>query len=160
MVVLSLGTNLGDRFQNMKMLEREIENVLHGTIRKSPLYETEPIGVDSTHPPYLNRVVAGEYCGSPESLLFETLLIEKNLGRVGKGELSPRTADVDILLFQELVINSSKLTIPHHALFDRHFEIAGVKAIVPEMKIPQTNLCFGEYLIPEHIVNQKIQVIE
>jgi len=160
MVVLSLGTNLGDRFQNMKLLEREVEKILHGAIRKSPLYETEPIGVDPTHPTYLNRIVAGEFRGSPQTLLLETQKIESMLGRVGKGELLPRTADVDILLFEELVINSENLIIPHHALFERHFEIAGVKATVPEMKIPQTDIHFGEYQIREQIYKQKIHVVD
>ncbi len=160
MVVLSLGTNLGDRYANMILLEKSVALLFEGPIRKSPLYETAPVGVDESHHPYLNRIVAGEYHGSTEQLLLETQTIETRLGRIGKGELAPRTADIDILLFYQEQIQSETLTIPHHALFDRHFEIAGVQAVVPEMKIPGTSIRFKDYEIPAHVKTQEIIEIE
>lgn len=156
MVVLSLGTNIGNRFSNMERLEKAVANLLHGSIRKSPLYETVPVGVDDSHPNYLNRIISGEYDGSPENLLIETQKIESELGRIGKGTLAPRTADIDILLFDDLVVHSDHLIIPHHALYERHFEIAGVKAVVPEMKIPGMTIIFEEYEIPLPIRAQEI----
>jgi len=159
-VVLSLGTNLGDRFSNMDILEKKVAKLLGGSLRKSPLYETEPIGVDESHSHYLNRIIAGEYDGTAWQLLAETQRIESELGRVGKGTLAPRTADIDILLYNDRVIHTEHIVIPHHALFERHFEIAGVQAVVPDMRIPGMDILFGDYEIPTSVKNQVIKEIQ
>lgn len=158
MIVLSLGTNLADRVENMKQMEQAVALLFHGEIVKSPLYETAPVGV-SGHSPYLNRIVAGNYFGTPLELLRETQKIELDLGREGKGKLEPRTADIDILLFNEERHNQPELTIPHHALFERHFEIAGVQAVVPEQLIPGSNITFGAYTIIPDVSSQEIEII-
>ncbi len=159
MVVLSLGSNLGNRFANMQIMERETSHLLGGEILKSPLYETAPVGV-SGHSPYLNRIIAGYFSGTPEELLEKTQQIEKELGRNTKGNLAPRTADIDILLFNDLEINKADLIIPHHSIFERHFEIAGTKAVVPEQLIPGQNINFSEYEIRSEVKAQVITIIE
>lgn len=158
MIVLSLGTNLGNRRENMILMERAAADLFAGDIIKSPLYETAPVGV-SGHSPYLNRIVAGKYEGTPEELLKQTQQIELSLGRQGKGKLEPRTADIDILLFNEDIHKQPNLTIPHHALFERHFEIAGVQAVVPNQLIPESDVPFGEFEIDPDVSSQKIEII-
>lgn len=158
MIVLSLGTNLGDRFENMRLMEEAVSSLFNGEIRRSPLYETAPVGV-AGHSPYLNRIVAGIYRGTPSELLRATQEIELSLGRSGKGKLEPRTADIDILLYNEELCDQPDLIIPHHALFERHFEIAGVIAVVPDQRIPGSTETFGEFKIPPQIASQKIECI-
>ena len=158
MVVLGLGSNLGDREGNISKMLEALKTTLTEPIICSELYKTDPVGVDN-HNFYLNIVVAGEYTKTPIQLLRETQAIEKSLGRRGKGELAPRTADIDILLFNDLSINSEELAIPHHALFDRHFEIKGAKRVVPNMKIPGTNIYFKDYTIPQRVKEQRVEII-
>jgi len=159
MVVLSLGTNLGDRHANMEQMEWELRRLLAGELRFSPLYETAPIGVVGNHLPYLNRIVAGQFFGTADELLVATEMIETALGRTGKGKMTSRTADVDILLFGSEVIHKENLKIPHHALFDRKFEIEGVQAVVPEMTIPGLEMSFAEYVIRDDVKTQELSII-
>lgn len=155
-VVLSLGTNSGDRFANMSRLEMYVNLMLNGTMRKSPLYETAPVGVEN-HPDYLNRVVVGEYEGTPETLLDETQEIETHLGRTEKGNLAPRTADIDILLFGDQIVETEKLKIPHHALFERRYSIEGTQSIAPEMIVPGTDKLFGNVTVDPTVLLQELR---
>ncbi len=159
MIVLSLGSNLGDKRENIRIMEREIAQFCKSNLRLSPLYETAPVGV-SNHPSYLNRVVAVEFTGTPAELLVLTQQIENQLGRTEKGKLAPRTADIDILLFDDKIVETKNLIIPHHALFDRRFEIEGVKAVVPDMEIPAIGIMFKDYKICNDIQLQELSIIE
>ncbi len=158
LVVLSLGTNLGDRELNMASMENLIRELLDSEIRLSPLFETEPVGVDA-HQNYLNRIISGNFSGSPMDLLRATQAIENEMGRTNKGELAPRTADIDILLYGNETITTDELTIPHHALFDRHFEILGAKLVVPTMKIPNSDITFEEYIIDPEVKSQHVHIV-
>ncbi len=158
LVVLCLGTNLGNRELNMATMENRIGELLSSEIVCSPLFETEPVGVDA-HQNYLNRVIAGEYSGSPMDLLRATQAIENEMGRTNKGELAPRTADIDILLFGDETIKTDELTIPHHALFDRHFEILGAKYVVPIKKIPNSDTTFEQYTIDPAVKSQHVHIV-
>lgn len=157
-VVLSLGSNLGDRRDTMRRMELYIATILDSVYAKSPLYETEAVGVDS-HPNYLNRVVFGSYTGTAEQLLDETEAIERALGRTDKGKLQPRTADIDILLFGDQILSTERLTIPHHALFERRFEIQGVCETAPLMRVPGKEIPFSQYAIPEEVMKQVMSVV-
>lgn len=129
-VVISLGSNLGDRNHYMREMEKALTQV-STILAQSPLYETEPVGVDSTHSVYLNRVVLIEYNADAWGLLTLLQQIELNLGRTDKRGLMPRTADMDILLFEGVELESEHLTIPHHALWDRRFSYEGVLSVAP-----------------------------
>ena len=157
MIVLSLGSNLGDKIENINNMRNSLSSYLTN-ILESPLYKTEPIGVEG-HSFYVNKIIAGEYNGDVYSLLEVTQKIERELGRHSKGDLSPRTADIDILLFNDEVIQEKSLVIPHHALFERKFEIMGVKSIVPNMKIPGEKILFSDYPIGEEVEKQSVEII-
>lgn len=160
MIVLGLGTNLGERYTNMNIMLEKLADLFESEMICSPLYETAPVGVDN-HAIYLNRIVAGEFSGTPEELLQKTQQIELELGRTDKGLLQPRTADIDILLFNSQIVKQPNLTIPHHALFDRRFEIEGVKSVVPQMKVPGMDILFEEYDVPDEVTLQELtEVIE
>ena len=143
-VILSLGTNLGNRLRNMEHMEEHLSSMLSSPFLRSPLYETAPLGVGTEHQPYLNRIVAGGFFGTPFDLLRACQKIERDLGRSSKGNLSPRTADIDILLYGYLSLESEELTIPHKGIMDRRFCIEGLAAMYPEKMMPGLGLTFED----------------
>jgi len=122
---LSIGTNLGRRELYIESMEREL-GLLLSDVRMSRLMETEPVGVDGDQPNYLNRIIAGYCSASPYELLQSCLEIEKRLGRIRERVKDSRTADVDILLFGNLEINSAELTVPHPQILNRRFCLEGL----------------------------------
>lgn len=155
--VVSLGSNLGDRFQYIDDMKKALSRL--GEVKKcSPLYETAPIGVGSEHNSYLNMVVLMEYEGSPEALLSDLQNVEKELGRVDKGGLQPRTADLDILLFEGVAMRSERLTIPHHALFDRRFSYEGVLSVCPDWELSQGET-LKERAVDPQVLKQELTLV-
>jgi 2-amino-4-hydroxy-6-hydroxymethyldihydropteridine diphosphokinase len=138
-VVLCLGSNLGDRTANMRLMEAALERELQPPIRKSRLMETEPLGVTAGHPWYYNRLVRGKYDGTPLGLLETCQAIEKELGRTRPEKYAPRTADIDIVLFGDRVVNGKELIIPHRHILDRRFCLEGLDEIAGEWVVPGTH---------------------
>lgn len=161
-VVLCLGTNLGDRVSYMQKMEQALEEVLLPPISRSSLMETEPLGVSADHPWYYNRLVRGGYKGTPRELLERCRAIEQKLGRTRPDKYAPRTADIDILLFGEQIINENDLIIPHRHILDRRFCLEGLQAITGEWKIPGVEKSAKELIkeIVEEVKKQKIRVVE
>lgn len=143
-VVLSLGSNLGDRFANIQEMEHKLQSVLKPPFKFSSYMETEPVGVESIQPWYINRIFSGFFDGTPEELLSECLSFEMELGRTNKGSLSARTADIDILLFNNESIRSEHLIIPHPALTIRRFCLEGLYEIAADRMIPGFNKTVNE----------------
>lgn len=135
-VVLCLGTNLGDRASYMRQMEQGLETVLLAPVIKSRLMETEPLGVTAGHPWYYNRIVRGRYDGTPRELLEKCRALERKLGRTRPEKYAPRTADIDILLFGDQVINEKDLIIPHRHILDRRFCLEGLHDIAGNGKVP------------------------
>jgi|WetSurMetagenome_2_1015567.scaffolds.fasta_scaffold280795_2 2-amino-4-hydroxy-6-hydroxymethyldihydropteridine diphosphokinase len=135
-VVLCLGSNLGDRASYLRQMESELERVLQPPVKKSRLMETEPLGVTAAHPWYYNRLVRGNYDGTPRQLLKTCQRIEKDLGRTRPEKYAPRTADIDILLFGNQAINEKDLIIPHRHILDRKFCLEGLAEIAGEWIVP------------------------
>ena len=115
-VALSIGSNCGDRRGFIGRMEELLHEVLGAEFSASALMETEPIEVVDEQSWYLNRILGGTFGGTPGELLSRCRLIEERLGRTGKGLRTPRTADVDILLFGPVAIETELLTIPHPGL--------------------------------------------
>ncbi len=143
--VLSLGSNSGDRLYYINRMEEMLQDGVLTSVRVSDLMETEPVDVFDIQPWYLNRVIAGWYPGSAAELLDTCLMIERSLGRIGKGTRGKRTADIDILLFGFEVIATEFLTIPHPAILTRRFCLEGLYRIVPDMIIPPDHTTAREY---------------
>jgi len=135
-VVLCLGSNLGDQASFMRQMEAGLERVLLPPLLKSRLMETEPLGVTAGHPWYYNRLVRGNYDGTPRQLLKTCRGIEKKLGRTRPEKYAPRTADIDILLFGNQVVNEKDLIIPHRHILDRRFCLEGLAEIAGEWIVP------------------------
>ena len=131
-VYLSLGTNLGDKFRNLQDALDEIA-LRVGTIEAvSSFIETEPLGFESENT-FLNAVCCVVTSLSPLELLDVTQQIERTLGRKRKtliaGVYSDREIDVDILLYDDLQMDTPELTIPHPRMWQRSFVVEPLREL-------------------------------
>lgn len=132
-VYLGLGTNLGDKEANLRTAIYKLQERIGKQVSLSSFYETAPWGFESDHS-FLNAAIGLETSLSPIEILYITQEIEKELGRTKKsvnGSYSDRLIDIDILLYDTLVLQTPELTIPHPLMTERDFvmkpliEIAG-----------------------------------
>lgn len=119
---LLLGTNQGDRIHNLILAAEGIEKRVGGIIRRSSVYETDAWGYHD-QPSFYNQVVAVETQLSPEMLLEEVKEIETEMGRKKREKWRERLIDIDILYFENDIINTSTLVIPHPELHRRKFTL-------------------------------------
>src|SRR5437660_1163325 len=111
---LSFGSNLGNREQNLQKAIRRA-SALGRVVAVSSFYETEPVEF-TDQPWFLNCVIALEATVQPAPLMAELLRIEHEMGRQRVLKKGPRSIDIDILLFADVVVNTPELTIPHPAM--------------------------------------------
>lgn len=132
---LSLGTNLGDRQKNLSLALELIGREVGTVLSASDIIETEPWGFDSSNR-FLNMAVKVETHLQPFEVLHTTQEIERKLGRTHKtaaGEYHDRPIDIDILLYDDLVMNTTELTIPHPLMHERQFVMKPLLQIAPEL---------------------------
>ena len=133
-VYLSLGSNVGDRQENLKAAIERLRDL--GTLKAvSSCYETEPMEV-TNQPWFLNCAVALETEMMPRQLLRSVMAIEQALGRRRLQVKGPRTIDIDILLFGNSVVDTAELTIPHPALHERRFVLEPLSEIAGDVRHP------------------------
>ena len=144
--ILSIGGNLGNRVENISRSIDYIERRIGKIVRRSSIYESEAWGFESEHR-FLNMVVVVETLLPPESLLQKAHAIENVLlrQRTGTGYTS-RTMDIDILFFNNEIINTPTLTIPHPRLHERRFVLLPLHEILPDMVHPVFQKSVGELL--------------
>jgi len=129
-VYLLIGGNMGERMANLAAARNRI-NIDCGRITAiSSIYETEAWGYKE-QPAFLNQALAIETTLESEKLLEEILKIEIVLGRKREIPLGPRIIDIDIIYFNDEIINSSNLTIPHPSMADRKFVLMPLTEIAP-----------------------------
>ena len=131
-VYLSLGSNLGNKEQNLTSAISEIARRIGDITAQSAFLETEPWGFDSDNA-FLNAAVCVETQLSPYELLHTTQQIERDLGRIQKshqGLYHDRIIDIDILLYDDLHIQTPELTIPHPLMQQRDFVLIPLKEIM------------------------------
>ncbi len=133
-VVIALGSNLGDREENLNRAEAELSEVIR-IDAISTFIETDPVG-GPTQPDYLNAVLLGDCDRQPEELLQLLLQIESRLGRVRDVKWGPRTLDLDLIVAGDLFIDSEELHIPHPRAHERAFVLAPWLEIDPDGYIP------------------------
>jgi 2-amino-4-hydroxy-6-hydroxymethyldihydropteridine diphosphokinase len=125
-VVISLGSNLGNRDRFLRAAVEELRLVIH-VVRVSRIRETEP--VDAPPPRYLNCVVAGYTELSPEVLLRQLQQIESRLGRRRSYRNAPRTIDLDLILHSANRRQTSELTLPHPRYREREFVLEPMREL-------------------------------
>ncbi|SHH67004.1 2-amino-4-hydroxy-6-hydroxymethyldihydropteridinediphosphokinase [Sporobacter termitidis DSM 10068] len=128
-VFFSLGSNLGDTEANIKEALRLLSEKVR-VVRVSSFYETEPVGYKD-QPWFLNIAAEGATSLSPEELLQFTQSIERQMKRVKTIVNGPRSIDVDILLFNDDMIKTETLTIPHPRMLERAFVLVPLYEIAP-----------------------------
>jgi len=132
---LSLGTNLGDRRSNLESALSLIGLEIGTVMAQSTVLETEPWGFESPNP-FLNMVVKVDTPMKPLDVLHTTQQIERRLGRTSKtgaDGYKDRIIDIDILLYDDLVLNTPELTIPHPMMRQRQFVMEPLAQIAPEI---------------------------
>jgi 2-amino-4-hydroxy-6-hydroxymethyldihydropteridine diphosphokinase len=143
-IYLSLGSNLADRAANLQAARNSLPpQVLR--IDPSPIYETEPWGF-TDQPLFLNQAVKAETCLTPLQLLAYLKSIEIALGRLPSSHLGPRLIDLDILFYDDLVLDAQGLTIPHPHLSERSFVLVPLADLAPDFVHPVSGLTITDLL--------------
>lgn len=137
---LSLGTNIGNKRRNMVTAAALLAERVGDILALSGFYETEPWGFESKNI-FLNAAVMLETSFTPQELLVATQQIETEMGRTEKsdGSYHDRIIDIDILIYDELVMKTPELTLPHPLMHERKFVLEPLAEIAPNMKHPVMN---------------------
>lgn len=145
-VFLCIGSNLGDRLANLKEAVLRIDGVIGKVTDSSSVYETEPWGFESADQFY-NMVIETETALSPSGVLGAILMIEAQLGRLRTEEqYSSRSIDIDILFYNNLIMNEEALKIPHPHLHKRKFVLVPLCEISPRLVHPALKKTIAELL--------------
>lgn len=144
-VFLSLGSNLGKRKRHLAAASEAIKNKLGKIIVASSIYETEAWGSYDLQP-FLNQVLQIESTLKPLEMLAAIQGIEKAMGRVRKkvNQYENRPIDIDILAFENKIIEESELIIPHPRIPQRKFILEAFKEIAPQHVLPKWNKSIHE----------------
>lgn len=133
-VYLSLGSNLGDREQNLRAAIEKLKEI-GDPVAVSSFYETEPVEV-AAQQWYLNCAVKLDTEKMPRQLIASILALEQEMGRSRKQKKAPRSIDIDILLFGNSIIEIPSLTVPHARMHKRRFVLEPLAEIAPEVRHP------------------------
>jgi 2-amino-4-hydroxy-6-hydroxymethyldihydropteridine diphosphokinase len=144
LVHLSLGSNIGDREGHLRAAIAHLKATSH-IVSVSSFYETEPVEI-TDQPWFLNNVVALETTESPAQLMTAILHIQQQMGRRLIQRKGPRIIDIDILLFDDIILDSPALTIPHPSMHERRFVLQPLAEIAPQAKHPLLNQTIQQLL--------------
>lgn len=141
-VAVALGSNLGDRRAHLIYAIGRLSERLSDLIASS-LEETEPVGV-GPQPVYLNGAAVGWSEAEPRVLMAQLLAIERARGRIRPFPGAPRTLDLDLILFGDLVLDEAGLIVPHPRFRERLFVLRPLAEIAPDLVDPVTGLSVQE----------------
>ena len=142
---------MGDRKKYLKKTIKEISSK-HLIVCSSSLYENPPWRVDNIEGEYINMVLKISTTFSPNELMDDMNQIEFDLGRENKNKKLPRTIDIDLLLYEDKIINTKTLTIPHPLMHIRSFVLIPLNEIDSQTIHPIEQKTIGELLktLPYH----------
>lgn len=134
-VYLMLGSNLGDSETYLYNARKKIAQEIGRLILCSKLYVTEAWG-KTDQPDFINQVIVVESFLSPIDLLNQVLKIETGLGRERNEKWGARTIDIDVLFYDDWIVNDTRLTIPHPELHKRKFTLVPLNELIPDFIHP------------------------
>lgn len=129
-IFILLGTNLGDRLRQLLRAKQALEKQVGEILMASSIYETAAWGVED-QPAFLNQVILIKSGLSPMDCLNRTQQIELDLGRVRLKKWGQRAIDIDLLYFNDEIVNYPNLIIPHPFISERRFTLAPLAEIAP-----------------------------
>lgn len=142
---IALGSNMGDSQKTLESALQRLDEIPHIQVKSySSWYKTTPIGPSQAE--FLNGCAVLEVGLAPHDLLNTLLKIEDEFGRVRQERWGPRTLDLDLILYDNLVLNTPNLTIPHPEMLNRAFVLVPLAEIAPNMIEPQSGLSIRELL--------------
>ena len=155
-VYLQLGSNIGDRLDNLDQSIKIITERIGNVLEKSSVYESTPWGVENQRN-FLNQVIFVESNFDPYTILDLVLQIEKDMGRIRIEKWGERIIDIDILFIDDLIIESENLCIPHEFIAKRKFVLQPMCEIAPAFIHPKLNKTISQ-LLEECIDDEKVNV--
>ena len=153
-VYLALGSNLGDREENLARAIAMLSEQDVPVLRVSSLYETEPQGL-AGQPWFLNQVVETQTALFPRQLLARVKKIEREMGRKPSVRNGPRLIDIDILLYGQAILKTADLEIPHPRMLERRFVIEPLVELSPELLHPGNGRAMRDLL--KDVSGQKLR---
>jgi 2-amino-4-hydroxy-6-hydroxymethyldihydropteridine diphosphokinase len=144
-VFLSLGSNLGDRVANIRKALEQLAGVGVAITRVSSFYKTEPMDF-RPQAWFVNCVAEAETCLMPMQLLNALKAVERALGRRTGVAKRPRAIDIDILLYESVVVRSAALTIPHERMAERRFVLLPLRELAGSIRHPVSRRTVYEML--------------
>ncbi|MGE5660576.1 MAG: 2-amino-4-hydroxy-6-hydroxymethyldihydropteridine diphosphokinase [Actinomycetota bacterium] len=132
---IALGSNLGNSLATLKAALETLDNTPGITLKsQSNWYLTAPVG--PPQPDYINACAVLNVQLTPQQLLEILLTIETQLGRIRREKWGPRTLDLDLLLFDRLILETPRLTLPHPRMLERAFVLVPLAEIAPDWVHP------------------------
>ena len=155
-VYLQLGSNIGERLDNLNQSIKIITERIGNVLEKSNVYESTPWGVENQRN-FLNQVIFVKSNFDPYTILDLVLQIEKDMGRIRIEKWGERIIDIDILFIDDLIIESENLCIPHEFIAKRKFVLQPMCEIAPAFIHPKLNKTISQ-LLQECIDDEKVNV--
>jgi 2-amino-4-hydroxy-6-hydroxymethyldihydropteridine diphosphokinase len=145
-VVVALGSNVGDRRAHLDFAVSKLRT-LFTNLAVSRYYNTVPVGVSGPQAMFLNAAAAGETTLSARALLDALLAIEEERGRERPYPNAPRSLDLDLILFGEVVIEEPGLIVPHPRFRERRFVLEPLAEVAPELRDPISGRTVDDLLL-------------
>lgn len=144
-IYIALGSNMGDRKWHLQQACEALANFLGKLVKQSAVYQTAAWG-NTDQQDFYNQVLCFESDLEAQKIMDECLMIEERLGRTRHTHWGPRTIDIDILLYGDLILDTPRLQIPHPELCNRRFVLAPLAEIASHVWHPEAEKSMASLL--------------